>query len=149
MIIFRRRFHQLEKLVSVPNLLYLTTGAWGMDFISSSPLFSTTKFSYKSFLFQNFHNHSFFLHFYIMNNTCILCPQYFDWYSIREKVSNSIFIFRAISLTSVGEPICFLHVLPCLHMALSYQTFPQFSYIIAHVRISVGTSIFSKKYRRE
>ena len=44
------------------------TGAWGMDFVSSSPfsllppppLFS--KFSYKSFLFQNFHNHSFFLH---------------------------------------------------------------------------------------
>ena len=42
------------------------TDAWGMDFVSSSPLFSTTplfsKFSYKSFLFQNFHNHSFFLH---------------------------------------------------------------------------------------
>ena len=40
------------------------TGAWGMDFVSSFPLFSTTplfsKFSYKSFLFQNFHNHSFF-----------------------------------------------------------------------------------------
>ena len=36
------------------------TGAWGMDFVSSSPLF--TKFSYNSFLFQNFHNHSFFLH---------------------------------------------------------------------------------------
>jgi hypothetical protein len=33
-----------------------------------------------------------------MNNTCILCPQFFDWYSIREKVSNSIFIFRGISL---------------------------------------------------
>jgi hypothetical protein len=34
--------------------------------VSSSPLFSTIppflKFSYKSFLFQNFHNHSFFLH---------------------------------------------------------------------------------------
>jgi hypothetical protein len=52
-----------------------------------------------------------------MNNTCILCPQFFDWYSIREKVSNSIFIFRAISLTSVGKPPCFLHFLPCLHMA--------------------------------
>ena len=25
----------------------------------------------------------------------------------REKVSNSIFIFRAISLTSVGKPLCF------------------------------------------
>ena len=109
MIIFRRRFHQLEKLVSVPNLLYLTTGAWGMDFISSSPLFSTTKFSYKSFLFQNFHNHSFFLHFYIMNNTCILCPHFFDWYSIREKVCNYIFIFRAISLTLVGKPQCFFY----------------------------------------
>ena len=40
------------------------TGTWGMDFVSSSPLFSTIppffKFSYKSFLFQNFHNHSFF-----------------------------------------------------------------------------------------
>jgi hypothetical protein len=44
---------------------------------------------------------------YIMNNTCILCPQFFDWYSIREKVSNSIFLFRAISLTSVGKPPCF------------------------------------------
>jgi hypothetical protein len=53
---------------------------------------------------------------------CILCPQFFDWYSIREKVSNSIFIFRAISLTSIGKPPCFLHFLPCLHMALSYQT---------------------------
>ena len=44
-----------------------------------------------------------------MNNTCILCPQFFDCYSIREKVSNSIFIFRAISLTSVGKSPCFLH----------------------------------------
>jgi hypothetical protein len=57
-----------------------------------------------------------------MNNTCILCPHFFDWYSIREKVCNSIFIFRAISLTLVGKPQCFLHFLPCLHMALSYQT---------------------------
>jgi hypothetical protein len=45
--------------------LHESTGAWGMDFVSSSPLlFSTTplfsKFSYKSFLFQNVHNHSFF-----------------------------------------------------------------------------------------
>ena len=45
--------------------LHESTGAWGMDFVSSSPLlFSTTplfsKFSYKSFLFQNFHNRSFF-----------------------------------------------------------------------------------------
>jgi hypothetical protein len=43
-----------------------------------------------------------------MNNTCILCPQFFDWYSTREKVSNSIFIFRAISLT-VGKPPCFFY----------------------------------------
>jgi hypothetical protein len=44
-----------------------------------------------------------------MNNTCILSPQHFDWYSIREKkVSNSIFIFHAISVTSVGKPPCFL-----------------------------------------
>jgi hypothetical protein len=42
-----------------------------------------------------------------------------SWYSIREKVCNSIFIFRAISLTLVGKPQCFLHFLPCLHMALS------------------------------
>jgi hypothetical protein len=28
-----------------------------------------------------------------MNNTC---PQFFEWYSIGEKVSNSIFIFRAV-----------------------------------------------------
>ena len=38
--------------------VHLGTGAWSMDFVSSSPLFSTTplfsKFSYKSFLFQNF-----------------------------------------------------------------------------------------------
>ena len=75
--------------------------------------------------FQNFHiNHYFFKIFiiirfffiwqyqltsYIMNNTCILCPQFFDWYSIREKVSNSIFIFRAISLSSVGKPPCFIY----------------------------------------
>ena len=37
------------------------TGAWGMDFVSSSPLFSTTPF------FQNFHmNHSFFKIFIII-----------------------------------------------------------------------------------
>ena len=42
-----------------------------------------------------------------MTDTCILCPQFFNWYSIGEKVSNSIFIFRAISLTSVGKPPCF------------------------------------------
>jgi hypothetical protein len=52
----------------------------------------------------------------------VFCVQFFDWYSIREKVSNSIFIFRAISLTSVGKPPWFLHFLPYLHMALSYQT---------------------------
>ena len=35
--------------------VHLSTGAWGMDFVSSFPLFSTTP------LFQNFHiNHSFF-----------------------------------------------------------------------------------------
>jgi hypothetical protein len=68
-------------------------------------------------------------------------------YSIREKVSNSIFIFRATSLTSVGKPPCFLHFLPWLHMALSYQTVSKT--LIAHVRISVGTSISSKKSRRE
>ena len=57
------------KLVFVhfSSVIYgFTTGAWGMDFVSSSPLFSTTppfsKFSYKSFLFQNVHYHSFFLH---------------------------------------------------------------------------------------
>ena len=108
------------------------TDAWSMDFVSSSPVFSTTplfsKFSYKSFLFQNVHNLSFFLHLTISvdvihhDNTCILCPHFFDWYSIREKVCNSIFIFRAISLTLVGKPQCFLHFFPCLHMALSYQT---------------------------
>jgi hypothetical protein len=30
-------------------------------------------------------------------------------YEYREKVSNSIFIFRAISLTSVGKPPCFFY----------------------------------------
>ena len=36
--------------------VHLGTGAWGMDFVSSSPLFSTTPR-----FFQNFHiNHSFF-----------------------------------------------------------------------------------------
>jgi hypothetical protein len=45
-----------------------------------------------------------------MNNTCILCPQLFDWYrQYREKVNNSIFIFRAISLTSVGKPPCLFY----------------------------------------
>jgi hypothetical protein len=111
-------------------------------------------------------------------------------YSIREKVNNSIFIFRAISLTSVGKPPCFLHFWPCLHMAheiirlllcffsglhfppkhsgknirsasgffIAGNPFvkkPGLSFLhfrlilIAHVRISVGTSIFSKKSRRE
>jgi hypothetical protein len=42
----------------------------------------------------------------------ILCPHFFDWYSIREKVCNSIFIFRAISLTLDGKPQCFLNFLP-------------------------------------
>jgi hypothetical protein len=106
------------------------TGAWGMDFVSSSP-FSLpplffSKFSYKSFLFQNFHNHSFFFIWQYQLTSWIIrvfCVQFFDWYSIREKViSNSIFIFRAISITSVWKPRCFLHFLPCLHMALSYQT---------------------------
>ena len=57
------------------------------------------------------------------------------------------FHIRAISLTSVGKPPCFfLHFLPCLHMALSYQTVPK---TLTHCRISVGTSIFSKKSDRE
>jgi hypothetical protein len=43
-------------------------------------------------------------------------------YIFTTKSHNSIFIFRAISFTSVGKPPCFLHFLPCLHMALSYQT---------------------------
>ena len=97
----------------------ISTGAWDMDFVSSSPLFSTppplfSKFSYKSFFFQNFHNHSFFLHltisvdvihheYYVYSvSTVLRLIQY-----IREKVSHSIFIFRAISLTSVGKPPCF------------------------------------------
>jgi hypothetical protein len=41
-----------------------STGTWGHGFRFLLPLFSTTplfsKFSYKSFLFQNFRNHSFF-----------------------------------------------------------------------------------------
>ena len=37
------------------------TGAWGMDFVSSFPLFSTTPP-----LFQNFHNHPFFKNFIII-----------------------------------------------------------------------------------
>ena len=31
----------------------------------------------------------------------------------------SIFVFRAVSLASVGRPPCFLHFLPWLHVALS------------------------------
>ena len=63
---------EMTKISSIWDLDFLkkmvieNTGAWGMNFVSSSPLFSTTplfsNFSYKSFLFQNFHNHSFFLH---------------------------------------------------------------------------------------
>ena len=37
-------------LLSTDIIPLTITGAWGMDFVSSSPLFS--KFSYKSFLFQ-------------------------------------------------------------------------------------------------
>ena len=38
--------------------------------------------------FQNFRNHSFFFIWqYIMNNTCILCPQFFDWYCISISIS--------------------------------------------------------------
>ena len=48
---------------NVSNLYHRRMGH-GFRFLL--PLFSTTplfsKFSYKSFLFQNFHNHSFFLH---------------------------------------------------------------------------------------
>jgi hypothetical protein len=45
-------------------MIFYCTGAWGMDFVSSSPLFSTTPF------FQNFHiNHSFFKIFIIECNT--------------------------------------------------------------------------------
>jgi hypothetical protein len=41
--------------------IFSLTGAWGMDFVSSFPLFSTTPF------FQNFHiNHSFFKMFIII-----------------------------------------------------------------------------------
>jgi hypothetical protein len=119
-----------------------------------------------------------------VNNTCILCLQFFDWYSIREKVSNSrndlyenfekrgeeetksmphapvisgclmiitatswlpnyvysvSTVFRLIQYKREGKqlhfhisrhiahlgwetPVVFLHFLPCLHMALSYQT---------------------------
>ena len=35
---------------------------------------------------------------------------------------SSIFIFPAVSLTLVGRPQCFLHFLPCLHVALSCRT---------------------------
>jgi hypothetical protein len=69
-----------------------------------------------------------------MNNTCILCPQFFDWHSIREKVSNSIFIFRAISLTSVGNPpVFFLQFLPCLNMALSYFVITLIKLFLMHL----------------
>jgi len=40
---------------------FFYTGAWGMDFVSSSSPFSTTPL-----LFQNFHNHSFFKIFIII-----------------------------------------------------------------------------------
>ena len=51
--------------LSCLHSVILFTGAWGMDFVSSSPfslLPPFSKFSYKSFLFQNFHNHWFFFH---------------------------------------------------------------------------------------
>jgi hypothetical protein len=78
------------------------TGAWGMDFVSSSPFFSTTppfsKFSYKSFLFQNFHNHSFFSSFGNIS---------------RRHTSWIIHVFCVHSFstdtTLVGKPQCFFH----------------------------------------
>ena len=48
----------IDEISIKENKQLSTTGAWGMDFVSSSPLVSTTpppffsKFSYKSFLFQ-------------------------------------------------------------------------------------------------
>jgi hypothetical protein len=87
-----------------------------MNLVSSSPLFSTTPLFFKIFIiirFSSFENISRRHTSWII---CVFCVHSFsDWY-------NSIFIFRAISLTSDGKPLCFLHFLPCLHMALSYQT---------------------------
>ena len=54
----------LPDKISCPYIIHKRTGAWGMDFVSSSPLFSTTP------LFQNFHvNHSFFKIFIIIRKT--------------------------------------------------------------------------------
>ena len=82
-----------------------------MDFVSSSPLFSTTLP-----FFQNFHiNHSFFkifiiIHFffiwqyqkmsYIMNNTCILCPQFFVLYCISRKTVDTEYTYYSWCMTS-------------------------------------------------
>ena len=57
-----------------------------------------------------------------MNSTCVLCPHFFDWCSVGEKVCGFIFVFRAMLLALVGKPQCFLHFLPCLHVALSCRT---------------------------
>ena len=65
-IYYKVRNRSFVKNLGHRDFRVFSTGAWGMDFLSSSPLFSTaplfSQFSYKSFLFQNFHNHSFFLH---------------------------------------------------------------------------------------
>ena len=48
------------KLILLSQNIIMTTGAWGMDFVSSSPLFSTTP------PFFLFHIHSFFKIFIII-----------------------------------------------------------------------------------
>ena len=110
----------------------LITGAWGMDF-----RFLLPPFLYYPPFFQNFHNHSFFKIFIIIRFSSfdnisrrhtsriirVFCVHSFSTdtvYMIEGK--QLIFIFRAISLTSVGKPPCFLHFIPCLHMPMSYQT---------------------------
>ena len=62
MWILKNSKYMLEYIQSRPSPPAIATGAWGMDFVSSSPLFSTTPP-----FFQNFHiNHSFFKIFIII-----------------------------------------------------------------------------------
>jgi hypothetical protein len=85
------------------------TGAWGMDFVSSSPfsllpplLFS--KFSYKSFLFQNFHNHSFFLH----KKNSTFCKHRFPGSTLTHSTNEDLLNIKRKGYPEVSYPLSYV-----------------------------------------